>query len=185
MNLCEVILYRKYPPSLTRRTSVTSCTYYVSFKYPNLLYLPELFVFKLNKPITWLHSLCLCLFWTFWSNKLNCSKTEAPFQTETWTSLSQLPFMKVDNVKSFTQALTYTSSDIHGIRKSICTPIHVFKKIYLAFFIENWMLQRCLRRNSEVFTAFYDIHIVKKWRHSWGTRVLQMSLTPKPHVKMN
>ena len=33
-------------------------------------------------------------------------------------------------------SLTYTSSDIHGIRKSICTPIHVFKKIYLAFSIE-------------------------------------------------
>ena len=66
-----------------------------------------------------------------------------------------------DNVKSFTQALTYTSSDIHGIRKSICSPIHVFKKIYLTFSIENWMLQRCLRRNSEVFIAFYDIHSVK------------------------
>ena len=69
--------------------------------------------------------------------------------------------MTVDNVKSFTQALTYTSSDIHGIWKNICTPIHVFKKIYLAFSIENWMLQRCLRRNSEFFTALYDIHIVK------------------------
>ena len=41
------------------------------------------------------------------------------------------------NVKSFTQALTYTSSDIHGIRESIRSPIHVFKKIYLAFSIEN------------------------------------------------
>ena len=111
--------------------------------------------------------------------------TEAPFQTGTWPSASQLPFRTVGNVKSFTQALTYTSSDIHGIRKSICTPIQVFKKIYLAFSIENWMLQSCLRRNSEGFTAFYNIHIVKKWRHSWGTRVLQMSLTPKPHVKMN
>ena len=30
-----------------------------------------------------------------------------------------------------------TSSDIHEIGKSICTPIHVFKKIYLAFSIEN------------------------------------------------
>ena len=88
--------------------------------------------------------------------------TEAIFQTETWPSPSQLTFMTVVNVKSFTQALTYTSSDVHGIRKSICTPIHVFKKIYmyLAFSIKNWMLQRCLRRNSEVFTAFYDINIV-------------------------
>ena len=69
--------------------------------------------------------------------------------------------MTVDHVKSFTQVLAYTSSDIHEIRKGICTPIHVFKKTYLAFSVENWMLQRCLRRNSEVFTAFYDIHIVK------------------------
>ena len=167
MNLCEVILYRRYPPSLTRRTSETPCMYYVSFKKPNLLYLPDIFVFKLNKPITRLHSLCLCLFWTFWSNK-NCNTSEAPFQTETWPSPSQLPFMTVDNVKSFTEALTYTSSDIHRIRKSICTPIRVFKKIYLAFSI-----------------AFYDIHIVKKWRRSWGARVLRMSLTPKPRVKMN
>ena len=68
--------------------------------------------------------------------------------------------MTVDNVKSFTQALTYMPSDIHGIRKNICTPIHVFKKIYLVFSIENLMLQRCRRRNFEVFTVFfYDIHI--------------------------
>ena len=103
----------------------------------------------------------LCLFWTFRSNKLNFYTTEAPFQTETWPSPFQLTFMTVGNVKPFTQALTYTSFNIHGIRKRTCTPIHVFKKIYLAFSIENWMLQRCLRRNSEVFTAFYDIHIVK------------------------
>ena len=45
-------------------------------------------------------------------------------------SPSQLTFMTVDNVKSLIQPLTYTSSDIHGIRKGICTPIHVFKKIY-------------------------------------------------------
>ena len=185
MNLCKVFFYRRYPPSLTRHTSVPSCMYYVSFKWPHQLYLPGLFVLKLNQPITWLQSLCLCLLWTCWSNKQNCSTREAPFQTETWPSPSQFPCMTVDNVKSFTQALTYTSSDILGIRKSICTLIHVSKKIYLLFSIENWMLQRCLRRNSEVFTAFYDIHIVKKWRHSWGTRVLQMSLTPKPHVKMN
>ena len=69
--------------------------------------------------------------------------------------------MTMGNIMSFTQALTYMSSDIHGIRKSICTPIHVIKKIYLAFSIENRMLQRCLRRNSEVFTVFYDIHFVK------------------------
>ena len=84
----------------------------------------------------------LCLFWTVWSNKLNFNATEASFQTETWSSPSKLTFMTVDNVKSFTQALTYISSDIHGIRKIIYTPIHVFKKILLAFSIENWMLQR-------------------------------------------
>ena len=103
----------------------------------------------------------LCLFWTFWSNNLNVNTTETTFQTETWPSPSHLTFMTVVNVKSFTQTLTYTSSDIHEIRKSRCTPIHVFKKICLAFSIDNWMYQRCLRRNSEVFTAFYDIHIVK------------------------
>ena len=96
----------------------------------------------------------LCLFRSFRSNKLNFNTTEAPFQTETWPSPSQLTFMTVDNEKSFTQTLTYTSSNIHGIRKSICTSIHVFKKIYLAFSIENLMLKRCFRRNSEVFTAF-------------------------------
>ena len=96
----------------------------------------------------------LCLFLTFRSNKLNFNTTEAPFQTETCPSPSQLTFMIVDNAKSFTQALTYTSSDIHGIRKSICTPIHVFKKIYLAFSIKKWMWQRCLRRNSEVLPLF-------------------------------
>ena len=95
------------------------------------------------------------------SNKLNFNTTEVPFQTETWPIPSQLTFMTVDNVKSFTHALMYTSSDIHGIWKSICSPIHVFKKIYLMFSIENWMLQRCRRKNSEAFTAFYDIHIVK------------------------
>ena len=52
-------------------------------------------------------------------------------------SPSQLTFMTLDNVKSFTQALTHTSSEIHGIRKSICTPIHVFKKIYFAFFLSK------------------------------------------------
>ena len=103
----------------------------------------------------------LCLSRTFRSNKLNCNTTEIPFQTETWPSPSQLTLMTVDNVKSFTQALIYTSSDIHGIQKSICTSIHIIKNIYLTFSIENWMLQRCLRRNSEVFTAFYNIHIVK------------------------
>ena len=161
MNLCEVIIYWRYPPLLTPRTSVMSCMYYVSFKYPNLLYLPELFIFKLNKSITYLHSLFLCLFWTFRTNKLNFNTTEAPFQTETWPAPSQLTFMTVDNVKSFTQALTYKSSDIHGIQKSICTPIHIFKKTHLVFSIENWILQCCLRRNSEVFTTFYHIHIVK------------------------
>ena len=95
------------------------------------------------------------------SNKLNFITKEAPFQTETWPSPSQLTYMTVDNVKSFTQALTYTSSDTLWIQKSICTPIHVLRKIYSAFSIENWMLQRCLRRNSEVFSAFCDIHIVK------------------------
>ena len=50
-----------------------------------------------------------------------------PNHTETWPSSSQLTFMTVNNVKPFTQALTHTSSDIHGIRKTICTPIHVFK----------------------------------------------------------
>ena len=84
----------------------------------------------------------------------NFNTTEAPFQTETWPSPSQLTCMTVENVKPFTQALTYTSSDTHGIRKSICTPIHVFKKIYWAFPIENLMLQCWLRKNSEVFTAF-------------------------------
>ena len=63
--------------------------------------------------------------------------------------------------KAIHQARTYTSSDSHGIRKSIYTPIDVFEKICLEFSIENCVLQRCLRRNSEVFTAFYDIHIVK------------------------
>ena len=103
----------------------------------------------------------LCLFWTFRSNKLNFNSTNALFQTETWPSLSQLTIMTVDNIKLFTQVLTYTYFDIHVIRKRICTPIHVFKKIYLEFSIENWMLQPCLRRNSEDFTAFNDIHIVK------------------------
>ena len=40
-------------------------------------------------------------------------------------------------VKSLTQPLTCTSSDIHRIRKSICTLIQIFKKIYLTFSIEN------------------------------------------------
>ena len=39
--------------------------------------------------------------------------------------------MTVKNVS--TQALTYTSSDIHGIRKIICAMIRVFKRVYLAF----------------------------------------------------
>ena len=39
-------------------------------------------------------------------------------------------------------------------KKYICTPIHVFKRIYLAFSIENWMLQRCLRKNSDFFYRF-------------------------------
>ena len=68
-------------------------------------------------------------------------------------------FMIVDKVTSFTPTLTYKSSDINEIRKIICTQIHVFKKIFLAFSIENWMLQR--RTDSEEFTAFYDFHIVK------------------------
>ena len=117
--------------------------------------------FQVKQTNNILNALFLCLFWTYRSNKLKFNTKEAPFQTETWPSPSQMTFLTVDNVKSFTQALTSTSCVIHGIRKSICTPIHVFKKIYLAFSIENWMLQRCLRKNSEVFTAFYDIHIVK------------------------
>ena len=36
---------------------------------------------------------------------------------EIWPSPTQLIFLTVDNVKSFTQALTYTSSVIHGIPK--------------------------------------------------------------------
>ena len=60
------------------------------------------------------------------SNKQNFNAREALFHTETWPSPSQLTFMTVNNVKPFTQVLTYTSSDIHGIRKTICTPIHVF-----------------------------------------------------------
>ena len=59
----------------------------------------------------------------------------------------------------FTKPLTYTSSDIHGIRKIICAPIHKDRYTYLAFSIANWMLPRCLRRNSEVFTAVYDFHM--------------------------
>ena len=83
---------------------------------------------------------------------------EAPFQTNLTIILSIDIY---DSGQSFTQALTYTSSDTHRIRKRICTLIHVFKKTYLAFSIKNWMLQHCLRKNSEVFTAFYDIHIVR------------------------
>ena len=45
----------------------------------------------------------LCLFWTFRSNKLNFNTTGVPFQTETWPSPSQLTFMTVDSVKSFTK----------------------------------------------------------------------------------
>ena len=61
----------------------------------------------------------LCLFWTFRSNKLNLSATEAPFQENTWLSFSQTTFMTVNNVKLFTQALTYMSSGIHGIWKKL------------------------------------------------------------------
>ena len=64
---------------------------------------------------------------------LNSSIEKTKFQDNGGPiSRRNLTFMTVDNVTSFTQALTYTSSDIQVIRKIICTPIHVFKKIFLA-----------------------------------------------------
>ena len=148
------ILYCKHPPSLSQCTSVTSCPCYVSLKQPNLLYLPEFFILKLKKPVTELRTLFLCLFWIFWLNKLNLSATETPFQEETWPSPSQLTFLTVNNVRSFTQALTYMPSGSHRIGKIIWTLIHNFKKLFLEFSIKNWILQRCLRRNSEFLLLF-------------------------------
>ena len=66
--------------------------------------------------------------------------------------------MTVDNVKSFTQALTYTSSDIHGTRASICTPIHVFKKIYLAYSIEI----ECCNVVSEGILKFLSLFMISE-----------------------
>ena len=97
----------------------------------------------------------------FRSNKLNFNTTEAPFQTETWPSLSQLTFLTVDNVKSFTQALTYTSSDIYRIWKSICTSIHIFKKIYWHFLLKTECCNDVSEGILKILTLFYDIHIVK------------------------
>ena len=94
---------------------------HISFKKPNLTYLPELFFFKLNKPITGLHSLFLCLFWIFRSNKLNFNATDVPFQEETWPSPSQLTFtcMTVDNVKSFTQDQPSSLASRESEKKSL------------------------------------------------------------------
>ena len=63
---------------------------------------------------------------------LNISVEQTKFQ-----SLSQLTFMTVDNVKSFTQTLTYTFSDIHGIRKSICTPGFTPLRRYIWHFLSK------------------------------------------------
>ena len=54
-----------------------------------------------------LHSLFLCILWTNQSIKLNLSATEAPFQEKTWSMTSQLTFMAVNIVKSFTQTLMH------------------------------------------------------------------------------
>ena len=96
---------------------------------------------------------------------LNISVEQTKFQysggsisNRIWPWPSHLTFMTVDNVKSFTEALTYTSSDIHGIWKSICTPIHFFKKQYLAFFLSKI---ECCNVVSEGIPTSYDIHIVK------------------------
>ena len=86
--------------------------------------------------------------------ELNLSVTDALFQEETWPPPSQMTFMTVNNVKSFTKLLTYTSSGIHGIWKNIWTLIYDFKRICLAFSIGKWILQCCLRRNSEDFYHF-------------------------------
>ena len=180
MNLCKVILHWRYPPSLTRCTSVlrfiqvtkpiiSSWIIHFQVEQTNNIVAHAVFIFILNISVEQIK---------FQYNGGSISK-------ETWPSSSQWTFMTVDNVKSFIQALTYMSSDIHRIRKSICTPIHVFKKIYLVFSIKNWTLQHCLWKNSVVFTSFYDIYIIKWWCHSRDSWVLQMSLTPKPHVTMN
>ena len=81
---------------------------------------------------------------------------KAPFQTETWPSFSQLTFITVDNVKSFTQALTYLT---HLLTATEFEKVYVHRFTSLGRYIwhflsKNWMLQRCLRSNSDVLPLF-------------------------------
>ena len=149
---------RSYPllkiPTIADPAHVSGVMYVLRFiQVTNLLYLPEWFVFKLNKQIT----VALAVFMFI----LNISVEQTKFQYNggSISNINLTTTLSIDIYDSGQCKVIHPSSDLHVI--CICTPIHVFKKIYLAFCIENWMLQRYLRRNSKVFAAFYDIHIVK------------------------
>ena len=82
----------------------------------------------------------------------------------------------------------HPSSDLHvfshprNSKKYMYTDSRIYEDIFGVFY-RKLNVATLSKKNFEVFTAFYDIHIVKLWQ--WGTWVLQMSLIPSPHVKMN
>ena len=82
--------------------------------------------------------------------------TEAPFQTETWPSLSQLTFMTVYNVKSFIRALTCTSSDSTEFEK---VNEHLFTSLrrYIWCFLSKIECCNVLTERNGMFLPLFTI----------------------------
>ena len=140
MSLCDVILYWRWPPSLIQVIKPIVSSRIIRFQVEQTNNIVALAVFMFIRNIS-------------------AEQTKFQYNRGSISNRNLTITLSIDIYDSGQCKVIHPSSDlhsfnIHGIRKSICTPIHVFKKIHLAFSIENWMLQRCLRRNSEVFTAF-------------------------------
>ena len=120
-------------------------------------HLPELFIFKFKKLLTELQSMFLCLFWTFRSNKPNLQRRlhfkkkfdHHPLSWHVW---------QLNSIRTFTQALTYTSSGIHVIRNKIFQHQCMTLGRYDWWFIsKNWLLQRHLKKHSEDFNYLFSM----------------------------
>ena len=88
--------------------------------------------------------------------KLNFNTTEAPFQTETWPSPSQLTFMTVDNV------IIHPSSDLYcRLTSTEFEKVYVHRFTSLRRYVGRFLskIECCNVVSDEIL--FYDIHIVK------------------------
>ena len=102
--------------------------------------IPELLALKLTKPISMMHShfIHVCLFWTFWSNRLILYSLEAPFQEKIWSP----PFEYRD--QTWFSIYSHSQGPSRGVENRGRS--------------ESWMLYCFLQKNADHYTVFRFPH---------------------------